>query len=183
MENLSDREYLEALRYCMGFEGCDGCKFEDRCGGLRGLLEGAAYRLDYLDEWHEHQSCRDMIMSKRLEKIRELNAALSQAEMQINRLLAELAEREPVVHAHWELRDPCGDGCSLIPSCSNCGEHDGAGYERCPHCGAHTDEQLELRTCYCPVCDKHFEVRSNDSSGDCPDCGHHVVLREVEVEE
>lgn len=42
--------------------------------------------------------------------------------------------------------------------------------------GAHMDEGLELRTCYCPICDKHFEVRSNDSMGHCPDCGHHVVL-------
>ena len=51
-------------------------------------------------------------------------------------------EAEPVVHAHWGLRDLCGDGCSLIPYCSNCGEHDGVGYERCPHCGAHMDEEV-----------------------------------------
>ena len=131
MENLSDREYLEALRYCMSFEGCDGCKFYDCCGGLRGLLEGAAYRLDYLDEWHTHQSHRDMIMSKRLEKIRELNATLSQAEMTISRLLAELAEREPVVHAHWN-----GDCCS---ACDELAEEN---YPRCPHCGAHMDEEV-----------------------------------------
>jgi hypothetical protein len=49
--------------------------------------------------------------------------------------------------------------------------------------GAHMDEQLELRTCYCPLCDKHFEVCSNDSMGDCPDCGHHVVLHRMEVDE
>lgn len=54
----------------------------------------------------------------------------------------ELPEMEPVVHAHWGLRDLCGDGCSLIPYCSNCGEHDGVGYERCPHCGAHMDEEV-----------------------------------------
>jgi rubrerythrin len=145
MENLSDREYLEALRYCMGFEGCDGCRFEDRCGGLRGLLEGAAYRLDYLDEWHTHQSARDMIMSKRLEKIRELNAALSRVEMQIGRLLAELADREPVVHAHWEkVYDELG--CDRGWGCSNCKgsvyHMTYEPYERCPHCGAHMDEEV-----------------------------------------
>lgn len=140
MVNLSDREFIEALRYCMGFDGCDGCKFYDRCGGLRGLLEGAAYRLDYLDEWYSHQSSQERIMTSRLEKIRELNAALSQAENQINRLLTELADREPVVHAHW-IGDEPGDW-----RCSHCGEYapDG-GYEqtkRCPECGAHMDEEV-----------------------------------------
>ncbi len=142
MKNLSDREYVEALRYCMSSEGCDGCQFEDRCGGLRGLLEGAAYRLDYLDEWHTHQSSRDMIMSKRLEKIRELNAALSQAEMKIDRLLDELANREPVVHAHWIDRP---DGAYRI--CSNCRSgiptmQRPLAWIRCPVCGAHMDEEV-----------------------------------------
>ena len=122
----------------MSFEGCDGCVFYDRCGGLRGLLEGAAYRLDYLDEWHNHQSCRDMIMSRRLEKIRELNAALSQAEMTINRLLDKLADSEPVVHAHWIC------DCEPYHICSNC-RHKFSLFDRvprCPNCGAHMDEEV-----------------------------------------
>jgi predicted RNA-binding Zn-ribbon protein involved in translation (DUF1610 family) len=99
---------------------------------------------------------------------------------------APLVEAEPVVHAHWVIRD--SDEDSSLCECSACKEwHTFYGGEylpkRCPECGAHMDEKLELRTCYCPLCDKHFKVRSNDSSGDCPDCGHHVVLREVEVEE
>lgn len=81
-------------------------------------------------------------------------------------------EAEPVVHAHWN-----GD------CCSRCGELAEDNYPRCPNCGAHMDEQLELRTCYCPICDKHFEVRSNDSGGSCPDCGHHVVLHRLEESE
>lgn len=149
MENLSDREFLEALRYCMSFEGCEGCTFYDRCGGLRGLLEGAAYRLDYLDEWYTHQSGRDMIMTRRLEKIRELNAALNQAEIQIDRLLTELAEREPVVHAHWVAEEGISDGYHTltVSSCSNCGgqvsHHEYACPDkRCKHCGAHMDEEV-----------------------------------------
>ena len=107
----------------------------------------------------------------------------------------KMVEAEPVVHAHWE--DVYG-GKYANPRyrCSACKAK--AQYKleqnlllswkevqaltpRCSNCGAHMDEDLELRTCYCPLCDKHFEVRSNDSMGDCPDCGHHVVLRIVEV--
>lgn len=81
-------------------------------------------------------------------------------------------EAEPVVHAHWiEHEDELGssDECSAC-HIETCGKS-----PRCPHCGAHMDE--ELRTGYCPLCDKHFEIRSNESHGHCPDCGHHVVLR------
>lgn len=55
---------------------------------------------------------------------------------------APAVDAEPVVHAHWKLRDLCGDGCSLIAYCSNCGQDGSAGYERCPHCGAHMDEEV-----------------------------------------
>lgn len=104
-------------------------------------------------------------------------------------------EIELVVHAHWVDRYG-GRYANPLYECSAClGKAyyeikvDMLGHEHiaqmlsnyCPHCGAHMDEQLELRTCYCPICDKHFEIRSNDSGGSCPDCGHHVVLHKVEV--
>lgn len=104
-------------------------------------------------------------------------------------------EAEPVVHAHWE-DEYGGKYANPRYRCSACKEkalykmeqdellswHEvQALTDRCHHCGAHMDETLELRTCYCPMCDKHFRVRSNASSGNCPDCGHHVVLRCEEV--
>ena len=90
-------------------------------------------------------------------------------------------EAEPVIHAHWDSEHRCS-ACGAEAISHDLDEETRAWYatRRCPDCGAHMDDYLELRTCYCPQCDKHFKVRSNDSSGDCPDCGHHVVLREVE---
>lgn len=91
---------------------------------------------------------------------------------------APAVEAEPVVHAHWEQYTDEDEDWGDLPyfKCSACGTVELTGRKRCPECGAHMDEQLELRTCYCPICDKHFQVRSTDSMGDCPDCGHHVVL-------
>lgn len=90
-----------------------------------------------------------------------------------------LRESEPVVHAHW-----VHDANNLY-GCSNCLGRETMSPKKlknyCPHCGAHMDEKLELRTCYCPFCDKHFEVSVNDKQGSCPGCGRHVALRGVEV--
>ena len=101
---------------------------------------------------------------------------------------AKAVESEPMVHAHWIKHTVAGEDFFGLPvlkvwacNCSACGLNGIEETPRCPHCGAHMDECLEVRTCYCPICDKHFEVRSNDSGGSCPDCGHHVVLHKAEV--
>lgn len=44
---------------------------------------------------------------------------------------APAVEAEPVVHAHWN-----GDCCS---ACDELAEEN---YPRCPHCGAHMDEEV-----------------------------------------
>lgn len=89
-------------------------------------------------------------------------------------------ESESVVHAHWVWKS---NGYRFRHECSNCQRESEWKDPFCSKCGAHMDETLEIRTCYCPICDKHFEVRSNDSMGNCPDCGHHVVLHRLEESE
>ena len=63
---------------------------------------------------------------------------------------APAVEAEPVVHAHWvgTQYDGYADGCPVYDlwECSECREeHESEGdpppYERCPHCGAHMDEE------------------------------------------
>ena len=46
---------------------------------------------------------------------------------------------ELVVHAHWEFRELS----QIAPNCSHCGVQSIMGYSRCPHCGAHMDEEVE----------------------------------------
>ena len=96
-------------------------------------------------------------------------------------------ESEPVVHARWRWgRNSMNQYGAWCTECECGWEDKGNDFDRvqglviahkyCPNCGAHMDENLEIRTCYCPICHKHFSIRSNDSMGSCPDCGHHVVL-------
>lgn len=55
-------------------------------------------------------------------------------------ILANLdsVEAEPVVHAHWEFKSIQ----QIAPNCSHCGMQSVMGYSRCPHCGAHMDEEV-----------------------------------------
>lgn len=47
-------------------------------------------------------------------------------------------EAEPVVHARWTFTSLD----QIAPNCSHCGAQSIMGYSRCPHCGAHMDEEV-----------------------------------------
>ena len=109
------------------------------------LCADAANRLESLDKlWKITRLQRDQArqMRERAERL------LGEAQME---LLELRRNTEAVVHAHWFMRNPeiisCGYCCEF--TCSNCCgivELDHAvkecDYERCPHCGAHMDEEV-----------------------------------------
>lgn len=47
-------------------------------------------------------------------------------------------EAESVVHAHWVVEGYP----EFIPKCSRCEKRGSFSYPRCPHCGAHMDEEV-----------------------------------------
>lgn len=162
-------ELIRALEECDGGgDKCADCAYNEVGDGCGNVME-----MDALFWLKELRTDNKRLM----ERLGILRAELAEER---ERSARWVRESEPVVHAHWiYFRGLNGfKQCK----CSECLTSYGClDTPRCPNCGAHMDENLEIRTCYCPICDKHFEVRSNDSMGDCPDCGHHVVLHEVEV--
>lgn len=72
------------------------------------------------------------------DRLEELSEAVKQAEAQIDKLLGELIDREPVVHAHW-VTDPKN---RPHPWCSACVTTSYTKHLYCPHCGAHMDEEV-----------------------------------------
>jgi hypothetical protein len=62
---------------------------------------------------------------------------------------APAVEAEPVVHAHWIKHTVAGEDFFGSPvlkvwacNCSACGLNGGEEFPRCPHCGAHMDEEV-----------------------------------------
>lgn len=56
-------------------------------------------------------------------------------------------EAEPVVHAHWEFVDFCSpnlkcSSCGDLAPMDCCGDYHSERTKRCPHCGAHMDEEV-----------------------------------------
>ena len=79
--------------------------------------------------------CESRLLSDALEVIENQNRKLDilRAELaeERERSARWVRESEPVVHAHWN-----GDCCS---ACDELAEEN---YPRCPHCGAHMDEEV-----------------------------------------
>lgn len=172
------------------------------CGEANKSVDACLMMCPYYGERDGDKVCMDFLMEDALAVILDLQEKLKMAKdgrLELGRQIqgwmeyfgglqyyndrwydgfGNVVEVEPVVHAHWEQYTDEDENWGDLPyfRCSACGTVELTGRKRCPECGAHMDENLEIRTCYCPICDKHFEVRSNDSMGSCPDCGHHVVL-------
>ena len=55
---------------------------------------------------------------------------------------AEEGEFEPVIHAHWKLKEPTHEFSEQICTCTNCGYPMSRWNltKRCPECGAYMDE-------------------------------------------
>lgn len=53
----------------------------------------------------------------------------------------DMYEVEPVIHAHWIPMGMHPVGGRYLWYCSACGQHGDRDFERCPHCGAHMDEE------------------------------------------
>lgn len=97
---------------------CSNCEYAvDGCG-RDDLMIDALFWLKELRSDNERLRDRLKILRSELAEERERSARW-------------LRESEPVVHAHWN-----GD------CCSRCGELAEDNYPRCPHCGAHMDEEV-----------------------------------------
>lgn len=116
MEKLE--KVIAGIEWCWLRDGvCQGCPYQ-----------GSA----------EDGGCGRNLEIDTLDVLRKQAEALNQAEAQIDRLLGELVEREPVIHAHWIC------DCEPYHICSNC-RHKFSLFDRvprCPNCGAHMDEEV-----------------------------------------
>ena len=114
-------EVIRALEECDGGgDKCATCAYNDVGDGCGNVVEADA--LFWLKELRSDN-----------ERLREkLNILRAELAEERERSARWLRESEPVVHAHWN-----GD------CCSRCGELSEENYPRCPHCGAHMDEEVE----------------------------------------
>jgi rubrerythrin len=112
-------EVIRALEECDGGgDKCAVCAYNDVGDGCGNVVEmDALFWLKELSSDNERLRDRLKILRAELAEERERSARW-------------LRESEPVVHAHWN-----GD------CCSRCGELAEDNYPRCPHCGAHMDEE------------------------------------------
>ena len=60
---------------------------------------------------------------------------------------AKAVEAEPVVHAHWKFVDFCSpnlecSACGGLAPMDCYGDYHSERTKRCPHCGAHMDEEV-----------------------------------------
>ena len=121
MEKLD--KVIVALERCgVAGKGCNGCPYDDGIG-----------------------ACNTRVVKDALTVIRDLKSRLDAskaARLELGRRCAELAESEPVVHAHWVDRPDgayksCRNCCSGVPTMQR-----PLAWLRCPVCGAHMDEEV-----------------------------------------
>lgn len=160
-------EVIRALEECDGGgDKCAACAYNDVGDGCGNIVEMDALfwlkelstRLDLgkngrlelgrrCRELEEKLERTEAELADRRKDVEVLTEAVKQAEVVIDRLLNKLVDSEPVVHAHWITEmDDLG---WLKHGCSNCAYtkrtdiHVRLGWDFCPYCGAHMDEEVK----------------------------------------